>query len=161
VGQRVHSRQPIATQARRMKNTIFDQLTRAIDGRHVVRLTDEAGERVVEPYLIFESAKGDMLLHSWQIAGAFRRTPPPHWCNLHLDDIVAVRRLPERFVQPQRDYNPRSAHFHHVIYEVDGYGPKRGASTVPKHRRPPRHGPPKRPAKLAPTRGGAARLRSR
>lgn len=101
-----------------MKNSVFEKITQAIDEHRLLLLTDEAGLRVIEPYLIFESIQGDMLIHGWQQGGAYRKTPPPRWCNLHLDDIHAVEILAERFPKPHRDYNPRSVHFHRVVYEI-------------------------------------------
>src|SRR5687768_16505621 len=102
-----------------MKNPVFHTLTRAIDGHRLVVVTDEAGVRVMEPYLIFESKSGDMLLHGWQRSGAFRTDPPPRFCNLHLDDILAARLGSERFASAHHAYNPRSANFHRVLYELD------------------------------------------
>lgn len=126
-----------------MKNSLFEKITRAIDQHAVLKVTDEAGPRIIEPYLIFESAEGDMLVHSWQRNGAFRHTPPPHWCNLHLDDIVGVELLPERFSQPHRDYNPRSPSFHRVVFEINGRGPRRTPPTQDGTRvSPPRRSPP-------------------
>lgn len=134
-----------------MKNSLFEKITRAIDQHAVLRVMDDAGTRTIEPYLIFESAKGDMLLHSWQRNGAFRHTPPPHWCNLHLEDILAVELLAERFDRPRPDYNPRSPNFHRVVFEINGRGPRRAATatepeprTPPRRRRPPRRGPTER-----------------
>lgn len=132
-----------------MKNPVFDQIIRAIDGHHVLEITDEAGVRVVEPYLVFESADGDMLLHGWQRAGAFRHTPPPRWCNLHVNDIAAVELRPEHFTQPHSDYNPASTQFHRVLYAIQ---PMRTAVQESKSHRTPmkraRHRPPTRTAHL-------------
>jgi hypothetical protein len=130
-----------------MKNLLFDALTRAIDGHRLLRITDDAGARVIEPYLIFESAKGDMVLHGWQRSGAFRKTPPPRWCNLHVEDIFTIDVLPERFSKPHRDYNPHSTNFHRVIYAVDERGPREvSAPHAPELRVAPRRkrrGPPR------------------
>lgn len=110
-----------------MPNPVFEIITRAIDQHRLLIVVDEAGERTIEPYLVFESAAGDMLLHGWQRAGAFRRQPPPKWCNLHIEDLASVEITSEHFAQPHADYNPRSPHFHHVLYEVL---PTRSASAV-------------------------------
>jgi hypothetical protein len=132
-----------------MKNPIFHTLTRAIDSHRLVVVTDEAGMRVIEPHLIFESKSGDMLLHGWQRSGAFRSTPPPRFCNLHLDDILAVRLGPERFAGAHDGYNPRSAHFHRVLYELDlDMKPSASADHSGSGRAngKPRQGPPSRAA---------------
>ena len=102
-----------------MKNPVFEVITLAIDGHHLLRITDEAGERLLEPYLIFESKEGDMLLHSWQRSGNYRSTPPPRFCNLHVEDIAAAELLEERFMQPHPGYNPKGSQFHRVLYAVD------------------------------------------
>lgn len=126
-----------------MKNSLFESITRAIDQHAVLRITDEAGARLIEPYLIFESAQGDMLLHGWQRGGAYRRTPPPHWCNLHLEDILAAELLPDHFKQPHRDYNPRSELFHRVLFEIGGHGPRLAQPHAIPRTTPPRRSPPK------------------
>lgn len=129
-----------------MKNSPFNQIVQAIDVHRLIAVRDEAGVRVIEPYLIFESAKGDMLLHGWQRSGAFRRTPPPLWCNLHLDDILGVEALPGRFAKPHEDYNPRGPAFHRVIYQIDPDRARRPQDTTEPNRLPVRRrkGPPAR-----------------
>jgi hypothetical protein len=116
-----------------MQESLFHRLTRAIDERAVVVVCDEAGERVIEPYLIFESAAGDMLLHGWQREGAFRDQPPPRWCNLYLEDIVDVKVTTERFLEPRPDYNASGGRFHRLVYELN---PQRRAANrdVPERR---------------------------
>jgi hypothetical protein len=134
-----------------MKNTVFANITQAIDEHRMLLVTDEAGPRLIEPYLIFESAAGDMLLHGWQQAGAFRNAPPPRWCNLHLDDIVTAQILDEYFAKPHRDYNPRSPQFHRVLYEIHGATLVESRPSIPSPRvKRPRRGPPSRHADRSP-----------
>ena len=125
-----------------MKIPVFDQLTRAIDAHRVVAITDEVGTRVVEPYLLFESSGGDMLLHGWQRSGAFRTTPPPHWCNLHLDDIHSVELLAAQFAKPHAQYTPGGTNFHRVVYKLNDRGPESSASVAKSRLHPKRRGPP-------------------
>jgi hypothetical protein len=125
-----------------MPRKIFDVLVRAIDSHRLVLVFDEVGPRVIEPYLIFESSEGDMLLHGWQRSGVFRSHPPPKWCNLHVEDLASVEVLTDRFARPHHDYNPRSAQFHRVIYELP-LQPRSNHSTtsrVQRERRRPPHG---------------------
>ena len=49
-------------------NAVFHIITQAIDGHRLLNVVDEAGGRIVEPYLIYESDGGDMVLHGWQLA---------------------------------------------------------------------------------------------
>jgi hypothetical protein len=112
-----------------------------------VCVIDEAGPRIVEPYLIFESAEGDMVLHGWLRSGEFRHSSPPHWCNLHLDDVLAAEVLWEEFDHPHPDYNPHSPLFHRVVFEINGQGPRHaGAHDERQSRLPPnaRRAPPRR-----------------
>lgn len=134
-----------------MKNSIFNVLTQAIDGHWLLGVVDEAGPRVIEPYLIFESSQGDLLLHGWQRSGAYRQTPPPRWCNLHLDDLVTVEIIRTHFAKPHAHYNPASRAFHRVVYAI---GTRKGTSPAPAHGRVERRrrGPPKRKARASSSR---------
>lgn len=142
-----------------MKDSTFHKIARAIDGHCLIVVTDDVGARIIEPYLVFESAAGDMLLHGWQRDGAFKESPPPDWCNLHLDDMLTVKVLAERFGQPRHDYNPRSSNFHRVIYEIDPRRTRPWRTTSGAQRQLPRRrkGPPKRKSRY----GKATRVRHR
>lgn len=72
-------------------------------------------ERIVEPYLLFETKKGNRVLHSWQTEGEYDDTPPPDWCNMSLSGISRVVPLNDHFDKPHPDYNPGSPLFHRVI----------------------------------------------
>lgn len=137
-----------------MKDSPFNRIVQAIDAHRLLKVVDERGARIIEPYLIFESSGGDMLLHGWQRTGAGER-PSPKWCNLHFDDMISVELMPGRFAEPHRDYNPRAPKFHRVIYEIDPRIPREKRPQEPKPSRVdrPRRGPPK-----ANGRRGAARL---
>ena len=127
-----------------MNNSIFEKLTRAIDGHYLVTLQDDGGARVVEPYLIYESAAGDMLLHGRQLAGAYTQKPPPKWLNRNLEDIFAVELSSDQFWRPHAGYRPRSPTFHRILYEIDVNGPRphRSASLRSRMLRPKRRSPP-------------------
>ena len=113
-----------------MKNPVFDVLTQAIDGHFVVRLFDEVGPREIEPYLIFESADGDMLVHGWQRSGICSHVPPPVACNVYVDDIISVEMLSERFGEPHGRFDPRRPEFHRIVYvSKDGSPPLDGDMT--------------------------------
>jgi hypothetical protein len=132
-----------------MKNSVFTVLTQAIDAHRLIGVVDEAGPRILEPYLIFESSQGDLLLHGWQRAGAFRETPPPRWCNLHLDDLASVEILDDHFAQPRPDYNPHGPAFHRVVYALESKRcplPATKAARAPTKRS--RHRPPVRTARV-------------
>lgn len=124
-----------------MKNTVFAVITQAIDERRLLLITDETGPRLIEPYLLFESLEGDMLLHGWQQAGAFRVLPPPHWCDIHVGDIRNIEMLSEHFPGPHRDYSPEQAKFHRVLYAIEPDAavpdPRRGLRLQGERRRPP------------------------
>lgn len=75
-------------------------------------------ERVVEPYLLYESKAGKLVLHSWQVDGEYEKTPPPDWCNMSLSDISSVTAMDRTFDQPHPDYNPESSRFHRVICRI-------------------------------------------
>lgn len=93
-------------------------LRRAIRDRRIVRVVHKNRTRLVEPYLVYASQAGELVLHGRQIAGDYETTPPPDWCNLRLSDLTAVRVTPRHFVRPHPDYNPRSPQFHRVLAAI-------------------------------------------
>ena len=94
---------------------IYDDLVKAIEGREVVSLIHKGMKRIVEPYLIYETKAGKTLLHGWQTGGEWDKTPPPDWCNLHLDDISEVELLAKHYSAPHEGYNPEGPKFYRVL----------------------------------------------
>lgn len=127
-----------------MKNAIFEIIARVIDGHYLLHLVDEDGLCIVEPHLLFESGRGDILLHCWQRAGETGRTPSPHWCNLHLADLVSAQISPERFTPSRSGYYPRSPQFHRVLFEIRGRVAHAGHASTAESRVRPGRAPPKR-----------------
>ena len=87
----------------------------AILSRNLLQVRGRGLTRIVEPYLLYESKAGALILHSWQVAGEFEESCPPDWCDLRLDEIYAVTVLDKRYERPHPDYNPNSKRFHRVI----------------------------------------------
>jgi hypothetical protein len=94
-----------------MKSTIIE----AIQSRSLLEITCKGYNRVVEPYLLYESKAGGEILHSWQVDGEWDKTPPPDWCNLRLDEITSAVVLEQQYEFPRPEYNPSSTRFHRVI----------------------------------------------
>ncbi len=88
---------------------------RAIESRQVVEVIHKGMRRVVEPYLLFESSKGDLVLHSWQIGGEYDETPPPDWCNMRISDISGIRDTGTAYSRPHPKYRRASRQFHRVL----------------------------------------------
>lgn len=95
-----------------------DAVCRAIDGRCLVDVDYKGEGRIIEPYILFESADGAILIHGWQVEGAYVHTPPPDWCNLKMRHIGRLTILSRKFHQPQPGYNPHSRQFHRIIRRV-------------------------------------------
>ena len=95
----------------RLREAIID----AINGRRRLQITYKGGDRLVEPYLLYETQAGNHILHGWQIGGAWEKSPPPDWCNLSLKYISLATPLPDCFDEPHPEYNPDSKQFHRVI----------------------------------------------
>ena len=92
-----------------------DVICQAIRERRLLSVQYKGRERIVEPYLLFESKAGDLVLHGWQVDGAWENTPPPDWSNLKLADVSSVRSLDRTYAHPRPDYDPSSPRFHRVI----------------------------------------------
>ena len=92
-----------------------DVICQAIRERRLLSVQYKGLDRVLEPYLLFESKSGDLILHSWQVEGDWEHSPPPDWSNLNLSDLSSVRPLDRTYAHPRPDYNPNSPRFHRVI----------------------------------------------
>ena len=97
---------------------VHDIVCRSIRAKRHVRLVYKGGERIVEPYLLFATRAGDLVLHGWQVAGAWETTPPPDWANLKLADVSSVVPLDRTYTEPHPGYNPDSPRFHRIICQA-------------------------------------------
>ena len=84
-------------------------------------------ERVVEPYLLFATKAGNLVLHSWQVEGDYDKTAPPDWCNLRLSDIDAIAPLERFYGQPHQKYNPHNQYLRQLHKTEGGW---RGMNTA-------------------------------
>lgn len=85
-----------------------------IRGRKQVKTTYRGLIFVFEPYLLFESKKGDILLHGYKLSGEYETQPPPHWCHLNLKDINDYQII-GNYAQPTPGYNPNSVQFFNIL----------------------------------------------
>ena len=69
---------------------IDEIVCQSIHAKRLVSLVYRGGERIVEPYMLFATKAGELVLHGWQVDGAWETTPPPHWANLRLADISSL-----------------------------------------------------------------------
>ena len=103
--------------------TVKETLIRAIDDRHTVRILYKEAERVIDPYVLYETRSGSEVLHGWQTEGVYETSPPPKWCNLKVDDISDVALVGE-YKETHRGYNPQSSQFHRIIRAVKVSSPR-------------------------------------
>src|SRR5688572_5381603 len=77
--------------------------------RHLVELTDAAGTiRLVEPYMLFTSGRGNRLLHCYLLKVYGRPGRQRGWRNPRIDRIADVTEVPQVFT-PRPSYNPFNA----------------------------------------------------
>lgn len=107
-----------------------DAICESIHGKRRARVLYKGHERIVEPYILSESATGPLVLHGWQIAGHSDSSPSGHWVNLALAEIEEFAPRSDRFLTPHEGYNPASAKFHRIICAVSPT-----LTVVGKHRR--------------------------
>ncbi|MDB4948847.1 MAG: hypothetical protein JWM27_1496 [Gemmatimonadetes bacterium] len=90
---------------------------RAAGRRRLVQLTDAAGHtRAVHPYMVYVTAAGRRMLHSYQVEGYSEHGNSSGWKNVRPSSFVEARELDEEF-DARRDYNPfRENQFAVVIY---------------------------------------------
>jgi len=91
--------------------TVEEDMSAAIAGRVVVRITrakDPAGtSRIGEPHILYESARGRVLVDLYQTGGYSSSERPPMWRLVALADVRSVVLLEERF-EPRPTYNPQN-----------------------------------------------------
>ena len=97
---------------------IPDIACQPILAKQLVSLVYRGGDRTLEPYLLFATRAGDLVLHGWQVDGAWETTPPPHWANLTLADVTSIVPLDRTFTEPHPGDNPESPRFHRIICQV-------------------------------------------
>jgi len=73
--------------------------------------------RVVEPYALYPTKDGILILESWFVAGDYEKKPPPHWFSIHFADITAVR-LSDASFSVQRTYNPQHKKYARALCRV-------------------------------------------
>jgi hypothetical protein len=66
--------------------------------------------RVVEPYALYPTKDGSLILESRLIDGDSQETPPPHWCPIPLAEITAVT-LEDKTFPPHDTYKPTSKRY--------------------------------------------------
>jgi hypothetical protein len=95
-----------------------DIICEAIHARRRARVLYRGHERIVEPYVLSETAPGSLVLHGWQIAGHSESNADGHWVNLARADISEFAPRTDRFREPHEGYNPASSKFHRIICAV-------------------------------------------
>jgi hypothetical protein len=99
--------------------SIEQQLILAIKNRRKITLVSGGCNRKIEPYLLYRSSNGQILLNGWQYDGESNSTPPPDWINVRLDSIEWVKIKEKTFGTTKQGYNPQSKAFKTVIAFVD------------------------------------------
>jgi hypothetical protein len=90
---------------------VYDIIAQAIRERRILELTYNNAVRRVEPYLIYESPRGDLILHSRQLGCEWNQSAPPDWCDMRIESICDALLFPDRYESPHPDYNPYSDRF--------------------------------------------------
>jgi len=73
--------------------------------------------RVVEPYALYPTADGTLILESRLVAGDYGKTRPPHWCPIPLAEITVVRMRDEPF-QVHLTYKPQHKKYARALCRV-------------------------------------------
>jgi hypothetical protein len=93
---------------------VEDLICTAIQERRLLELRYRDEDRIVEPYLLFESKNGHVLLHGYIWDRSAEENGSDHWCNLRLDEIQSAVLSQLRFESPRQGYNAQGKLFHHV-----------------------------------------------
>lgn len=101
---------------------MIDELCRAIRNKHVVvlRYKNDRGDRIVEPYIVYEARNGNILVDVYQTSGYSSTGKLPAWRPLIVDDIVALDIMPDHFeIRTSEGYNPlNTKRYYRIICKV-------------------------------------------
>ncbi|MSP78743.1 MAG: hypothetical protein EXR67_04225 [Dehalococcoidia bacterium] len=85
-----------------MTTSHADIIAKAIRDRKTLAITDEEGgrpnTRVFEPYILFASKNGNVILGGYQITGATYAGKPPVWHTIPVTKITSVSATKNRFL---------------------------------------------------------------
>jgi len=98
---------------------IEQELIFAINHRRKITVESGGCNRMIEPYVVYQSNSGSKLLHGWQYDGESNTTPPPDWINIRIDSIERLTVEDNKFGIAKRGYNPHSTTFKTVIAFVE------------------------------------------
>jgi hypothetical protein len=98
----------------------------AIAQRHSLFLVYREGEtRVVQPHVLYRTAKGTVCLDAYQLAGSSSSGELPGWREFDLARTSDVEPLDDAF-EPAPGFDPDAVKYRHgVIARVRGAGPPR------------------------------------
>ncbi len=97
---------------------MYVTLKAAISTHAVLQIVYRETRFYFEPYLLYRAKNDNIYLHGYKTSGEFEKTPPPHWCNLLLDDIAQVDITGDVYTQPHKGFNPRGKQFHKILHSV-------------------------------------------
>jgi predicted DNA-binding transcriptional regulator YafY len=98
---------------------VLATLSAAIEQRRVVHFRYEQSLRVVEPYLIGETRRGNLVLSAFWVDGYSSSGSRPEWRQYVLDKVTALEVLEERFVPPRPGYDPRDRRMRRIVCRVE------------------------------------------
>ncbi len=100
-----------------MSNT--DLIIAAIKNLNKLKVSYDGGKRLIEPYILYEDSKGEVLLNAYQTLGYSSTGQPAQWKNFNLSEISVIEPFRDKF-QPRSDYNPSTNKYKNIIAKVSG-----------------------------------------
>jgi hypothetical protein len=95
-----------------------DIICQAIRARRLLTIHQKKGTqtliREVEPYALYATKGGKLILDSLFVKGDYQETPPPHWCPIPLDEITSVTSS-DKIFSVHHEYNPDSKKYQRAI----------------------------------------------
>jgi hypothetical protein len=77
---------------------------------------DEA--RIIHPYGIFRSSKGDFMIACWQEGGFSNGSKIPAFRNFDLNSCDWIELLDRKFISAKQ-FNPSAPMYHEWVYHID------------------------------------------
>ena len=93
------------------------EIEKAIKEQKTICFTYEGYSRVVEPYLIGISKKGNQVLSAYQVSG-MSKTKIIGWKQFKIDAIESIKLMEDKFIV-RKEYNPNDKNMISILARIE------------------------------------------
>ena len=95
---------------------ITEEIHRAINNKYLVEVTNKGGKRIVEPHMVANNEKGNLVLLAWFVRGYSSSGSSPSFREYFISEITGIQVLSEQFNSARPGYAPDGGQkFHSIV----------------------------------------------